>query len=166
MPTSKTKKTPPAVLEMSILAILPFASLALAAELTTAGYTAQVEPICHRNSTANEKILKNVKKDVKQGKLRPAATALAKAATALNKTYAELQVVPQPGAEEAKLAKWLGYVKKEASLLSATGKALRANQKSKASHDETQLNHYANLANSTVFSFHFKYCKFEPSKYT
>jgi hypothetical protein len=168
MPTPKRRRPRrlPAALGMSSLAILIFASLALAAELTPAEYTAQVEPICHRNSMANEKILKNVKKDVKQGKLKLAATALAKAATALGKAYAELQAVPQPAASQATLAKWLAYVKKEQSLLSATGKALRANKKSQASHDETQLNHYANLANSTVFSFHFRYCKFEPSRYT
>ena len=98
--------------------------------------------------------------------MKLAAAALIKAASALNKAYAELKAVQEPAASEATLAKWLGYVKKEASLLSQTGKALKANKKSQASHDETQLNHYANLANSTVFSFHFKYCKFEPSKYT
>lgn len=165
MPTSK-RRLPAALGVIAALMTFLFASLALAAELTPAEYTAQVEPICQKNSMANEKILGNVKKDVKRGKLKLAATALAKAATALGKTYAELQAVPQPAAEQAKLAKWLGYVKKEQSLLSATGKALRANKKSKASHDETQLNHYANLANSTVFSFHFHYCKFEPSRYT
>ena len=141
-------------------------AIAAAEEVSQEAYVAQVEPICHKNSTENEKILKNVKKWVKQGKLKLAATALTKAASALGKAYAELQAVPQPAASEATLAKWLGYVKKEQSLLSSTGKALRANKKSKASHDETELNHYANLANSTVFSFHFRYCKFEPSKYT
>lgn len=137
-----------------------------AAEVTSAEYTEKVEPICEKNSKANEKILKNVKKDVQHNKLKLAAAALTKAATALNKTYGELKTVPQPVASEATLAKWLGYVKKEANLLNETGKALRGNKKSKASHDETQLNHYANLANSTVFSFQFHYCKFEPNKYT
>ncbi len=159
----KTKTT---ALILATMAIFLCAAGIAAAEVTAAEYTEKVEPICHKNSMANEKILKNVKKDVKQGKLKLAATALAKAAAALGKTYAELQAVAPPTASEATIAKWLGYVKKEQSLLSSTGKALRANKKSKASHDETELNHYANLANSTVFSFHFRYCKFEPSKYT
>ena len=80
---------------------------------------------------ANEKILKNVKKDVKQGKLKLAATALTKAASALGKTYAELKAVPEPAASEATLAKWLGYVKKEPDLLSQTGKALEGQQEVK-----------------------------------
>jgi hypothetical protein len=142
------------------------AAIAAAEEVSVESYKAAVEPICQRDSNANKKILKNVKKDVKRGKLKLAATALAKASRALEKAYAELKVVPEPVAEEAKLAKWLGYVRKEAVLLSATGNALRADKKSKASHLETELNHYANLANSTVFSFHFHYCRFEPSKYT
>ena len=160
----KTKTTALILTTMAIF--LCAVGIAAAEEVSQEAYVAQVEPICHKNSMANEKILKNVKKDVKQGKLKLAATALTKAASALNKTYAELQAVPQPAASQATLAKWLGYVKKEANLLNETGKALKANKKSKASHDETQLNHYANLANSAVFSFHFKYCKFEPSKYT
>jgi hypothetical protein len=158
----KTKATALALLTALLLGA--GASIA-AAEVTAESYKAEVEPICQTDSKSNEKVLKNVKTDVKHGKLRPAAAALAKAATALNKAYGELQEVAKPPAEEAKLDKWLGYVKKEATLLSQTGKALKANKKSKASHLETQLNHYANLANSTVFSFHFHYCKFEPSKY-
>ena len=160
----KTKTT--ALILTTMAVFLCAVGIAAAEEVSQEVYVAQVEPICHKNSTENEKILKNVKTDVKKGKLKLAAAALAKAAAALGKTYAELQAVSQPAASEATLAKWLGYVKKEQSLLSSTGKALKANEKSKASHDETQLNHYANLANSTVFSFHFKYCRFEPSKYT
>ena len=116
---------------------------------------------------ANEKILKNVKKDVKQGKLKTGRNRPHKGRLRPEQDLRRTAGRPRsPPASEATLAKWLGYVKKEANLLNETGKALKANKKSKASHDETQLNHYANLANSTVFSFHFKYCKFEPSKYT
>lgn len=160
----KTKTTALLLATMAIL--LCAAGIAAAEEVSQEAYVAKVEPICEKNSKANEKILGNVKKDVKRGKLKLAAAALAKASTALGKTYGELKAVPQPTASEATLAKWLGYVKKEQILLASTGKALKANQKSKASHDETELNHYANLANSTVFSFHFHFCRFEPSKYT
>ena len=141
-------------------------AVAAAEEISVESYRAAVEPICQRVSNANKKVLKNVKRDVKQGKLKPAAAALIKASAALNKAYVQLKAVPQPTASEATLAKWLSYVKKEAVLLSQTGRALKADKKSKASHDETQLDHYANLANSTVFSFDFHYCRFEPSKYT
>jgi hypothetical protein len=160
----KTKTT---VLLLATMAIfLGAVGIAAAEEVSQEAYVAQVEPICQKNSKENEKILKNVKTDVKKGKLKTAAIALTKAAAALGKTYGELQGVPEPAASQATLSKWLGYVKKEQTLLASTGKALKANKKSKASHDETELNHYANLANSTVFSFHFHYCRFEPSKYT
>jgi hypothetical protein len=155
-----------ALLLATMAIFLSAAAIALAEEVSPEAYVAKVEPICEKNSKANEKILKPVKKDVQHGKLKLAAAALAKAAAALGKTYGELKEVQPPAASEATIAKWLGYVKKEQNLLSETGRALKANKKSKASHDETELNHYANLANSTVFSFHFHYCKFEPSKYT
>jgi hypothetical protein len=148
------------------VAFLCASAIAAAEEISAESYKAMVEPICQRDSNANKKDLKNVKRDVKRGKLKLAAVALTKASAALNKAYTELKVVPEPTASEATLAKWLGYVKKEAVLLSQTGRALKADKKSKASHDETQLDHYANLANSTVFSFNFHYCRFEPSKYT
>lgn len=159
----KTKTTALALATMAIF--LCASAIAWAEEVSTEAYVASVEPICHKNSMENEKILKNVKKDVKQGKLKTAAVALSKASAALTKTYGELTRVPKPAASEATLNKWLGYVKTEANLLGATGKALKANKKSKASHDETELNHYANLANSSVFSFHFHYCRSELSKF-
>jgi hypothetical protein len=166
-PTKGTRQMKIRALTLLTAAIFCSAvAIAAAEEVSVEAYVAAVEPICHKNTTANEKILGNVKKDVKHGKLKLAAAALAKAAAALNKTYAELAAVPKPGAEEAKLDKWLGYVKKEAALLSQTGKALKAGQKAKASRLETQLNHFANLANLTVLSFHFHYCRFEPSKFT
>ena len=160
----KTKTT--ALLLATLAIFLCAVAIAAAEEVTQEAYVAKVEPICEKNSKENEKILKNVKKDVKKGKLKLAATALAKASTALGKTYGELKLVMAPAASEATISKWLGYVQKEQTLLASTGKALKANKKSKASHEETELDHYANLANSTVFSFHFHYCRFEPSKYT
>jgi len=138
---------------------------ALAAETSRAEYVAVVEPICHRNTQANERILKGVKSEVKRGKLKPAA-ALAKAAAALQKTYAELKAVPQPAADAARLATWLTYVKSESTLLNATAKELRAGNKSKASHEEAKLVHNANLANSEVRPFGFHCCRFEPARFT
>lgn len=115
---------------------------------------------------ANEKILKNVKTDVKKGKLKPAAVALEKAAKALERTYGQLQAVPQPTVDEARLGKWLGYVKTEAALFKQTGKALRSGNKNKAQTLESKLNNNANQANAEVLSFEFHFCRFNPSKFT
>ncbi len=141
-------------------------TVASAAEVSREAYVTQVEPICQANTKANEKILKNVKIDVKKGKLKVAAAALEKAAKALQRTYAQLAGVPQPTADEARLGKWLGNVKIEATLFMQTGKALRSGNKNKAQNLEGKLNANANQANAEVLSFEFHFCRFNPSKFT
>jgi hypothetical protein len=142
------------------------ASLALAAEVSRTEYKEQVEPICKKNAQANERILSGVRKEVKEGKLKVAASHFAKAASALQKTYLELKAVPQPTADEAELGKWLSYVKEEVELLKKISTALRQGNRAKAEHYVVQLTHNAQRANATVLNFEFRYCKFQPSKYT
>jgi hypothetical protein len=155
------------VLTLTTVAVFFFVvALAAAAEVSRETYVAQVEPICQANTKANEKILKNVKIDVRKGKLKPAATALEKASKALERTYAQLAAVPQPTTDEARLKKWLGYVKIEANLFTQTGRALRSGNKTKAQNLEARLNDNANQANAEVLSFEFHFCRFNPSKFT
>jgi hypothetical protein len=151
-----------AVLALGLLGV----SLAAAAEVSKESYKAAVEPICQVNTKANEKILKNVKSEVKAGKLAPAGASFLKAAVALKKTYGQLAAVPQPPEDAAKLTKWLGYVKSEAGLFENAGKLLKGGQKAKAQTIVNQLTHNAELANDEVLSFDFRYCKFEPSKFS
>jgi hypothetical protein len=150
------------VLALALLAV----PLAEATETTRDEYTAAVEPICKASTQAIKKILKGVKGKVKAGKLKPAATQFAKAATALKKTWRQLGAVPQPAADEARLAKWLGYVKTEAELFQSMAKKLKAGDKAGVPAMEIRLVHNANLANSQVFPFDFTYCKSDPSKFT
>jgi hypothetical protein len=155
------------ILSVAIVAfVLAGASLAAAEEVTRDSYVAAVEPICKTNTEANEKILKGVREEVKQGKLKPAGVAFAKAAGALKKAYGQLQAVPQPSADTAKLKTWLGYVKTEGSLFEKAAAALKSGNKIKAQTIVVQLTHNANLANGAVLSFDFHYCKLEPSKFT
>jgi hypothetical protein len=158
----KIKAVALAVLAVVLATAVP---LAFAAEQTKEGYVAEVEPICEANTKANEKILKNVKSDVKAGKLGPAGASMMKAAAALKTTYAELSAVPKPSADSAKLTKWLGYVKTEAGLFEKAGKLLKAGQKAPAQQMVSKLTTNANLANFEVISYGFHYCKFEPSKF-
>jgi hypothetical protein len=150
----------------AVLALALAAPLALAAEVSRDEYKAQVEPICKANAQANERILKNVRKMVKQGKLGPAGTKFLKASTALTKTHTQLAAVPQPSADEARLKKWLGYVKKEAELFKSAGKALKAGNRGKAQRFVNKLTTNANQANATVLVFNFRDCKFNPAKFT
>jgi hypothetical protein len=151
---------------IAAIAVLAFTSMAYAAEISRDEYKAQVEPICKTNAKANETILKPVRKLVKQNKLKQAAARFTQASSALKKTLTQLKAVPQPTADEAKLAKWLGYVKTEAELFSQAAKKLKAGKKGAAQKVVNKLTSTANLANVTVLSFEFHYCRLEPSKFT
>ncbi len=155
-----------AIVAIAALAALATASLVLAAETTRAEYVATVEPICKVNTKANEKILGGVRAEVKHGKLGLASKQFFKAASALKKTLAQLKAVPQPPADQVKLAKWLKYVGTEASLFEAAAKKLKAGDKTGAQAVVVRLTHNANLANDLVASFEFTYCRFEPSRFT
>ncbi len=152
---------------LSLTAALLLAIAAPAAmALTRDEYKANVEPICKKNSEANDKILKTVRKEVKEDKLKTAGAKFIKASNALKTTYNELKAVEQPAEDAAKLTKWLGYVKTEADLFKSAGTALKAGNKSKAQKFVNKLTQNANKANAEVLAFNFRYCKFEPSKYT
>jgi hypothetical protein len=152
------------------LAALALAALvvgaAAAAEITRTEYKAQVEPICKVNSKENERILKGVRKMVRQGKLKAAGAKFLKASAALKKTHRQLKAVPQPTADEARLGRWLGYVKTEADLFLKAGKALKTGRRGKAQRFVNQLTSNANKANATVLAFNFRYCRFNPAKFT
>ena len=152
---------------LGALALLALAApLAFGAEPTRETYTAQVEPICKTNSEASNRILKDVKSEVKAGKLAPAAASFAKAASALKKTLAQLKAVPQPSADKAKLTKWLGYIKAEAELFESTAAKLKAGDKGGAQAMAIRLTHTANLANNQVLAFEFNYCQVDPSQFS
>lgn len=138
----------------------------IAMAITRDEYKAQVEPICKTNSEANDRILKGVRNEVKKNKLKSAGAKFIKASNALKKTHSQLAAVEQPTEDVARLTKWLGYVKTEADLFKSAGDALKAGKKSKAQKFVNKLTTNANQANAQVLAFNFRYCRFEPSKYT
>jgi hypothetical protein len=125
-----------------------------------------VEPICKANTAANERILKDVKSEVRAGNLKPAAASFAKAARALKKTLIQLKAVPRPTADAAKLGKWLGYIKTEAEQFEGTAAKLKSGDKNGAQATAIRLTHTANLANNQVLAFEFNYCHVDPSQFT
>ena len=129
-------------------------------------YKEAVEPICKATAKANERILKGVRGKVKHGKLKQASGQFFRAATALRKTVKELEAVPRPAEDEAKLVKWLKTVEEEANLFQKTGQKLKAGNKNGALAMVIRLEHNANVANNQVLGFEFHYCRFEPSKFT
>lgn len=139
---------------------------ALAAEVSRDEYKASVEPICKKNTQANERILSGVKKEVQQGKLKTAAAKFTKASTELTKTVRELKKVPQPVADKSRLSSWFGLIEVEAELFAMAGKKLKAGDKAGAEHIVTKLTQNANKANLQVLPFGFTYCRLEPAKFT
>ena len=151
---------------VAVFALLASAVPALASELDRTEYKAQVEPICKENSEANSHILKGVHSEVKQGKLAPAGAQLIRAAAALRGTLHQLEGVPRPTADEARLTEWLKRIGQEATLLQQSGKALKAGRRGRAESLQARLYSGARLTNAIVAAFGFHYCNFEPSKFT
>lgn len=155
-----------AVTALAVTASVLVTSLAVASEVTRDSYREAVEPICQANTRANERILAGVRGEVQSGKLAPAAGQFSRAATALKKTQRQLAAVAQPPADTARLMKWLGAVKLEASLFERIAAQLRAGQKSAAERTVAKLTSNASQANNQVIPFEFHYCRFDPSRFT
>ena len=156
----------PLGLAAALALALILTATAFAAEVSRDEYKEAVEPICQANTKANEKILAGVKKEVKAGQLKTAAAKFTKASGELTRTLKELEAVPRPAADEARLAKWFGLVKVEAELFGQAGKKLKAGDKAGAEHIVTKLTQNANKANNEVLPFGFRYCRLETSKFT
>jgi hypothetical protein len=155
-----------AVAAIAATTLASVTSLAVANEVTRDSYREAVEPICQVNTKANERILAGTRSEVRAGKLAPAAAQFARAASALKKTRTQLAAVARPPADQAKLANWLAAVKVEASLFGRVAAQLRAGQKGAAERTVAKLTSNATQANNLVIPFEFRYCRFEPSRFT
>jgi hypothetical protein len=142
------------------------AAAAPAAEVSRAQYREAAEPICKLDTQANERILSGVRAEVRAGKLRPAAMKFAKAATALTQALAQLEALPRPVADDARLTKWFTTVKLEVSYFDAVSRKLMASKKGAAEQLVGKLTVTATKANNEVLPFEFSYCRLEPSRFT
>jgi hypothetical protein len=145
--------------------LLIAASAARAEELTREQYTAQAEPICKANVEANRRIFKGAKEKVQAGKLKPASRHFARATTAFDRTIAQLEAVPRPPADEAKLQRWLGLLRAESDYVARIGKALAAERRRQAEAISVELNRNSTKANNAALGFGFDYCRIEPSRF-
>jgi hypothetical protein len=128
-------------------------------------YKEQVEPICKRNAEANATILKGVRQNVKNGKLKKASRQLLTAAKALKRTREQLLKVPKPSEDAARLTKWLKGVKTEAEMLEAAGRKLAKGEKNAAVRMVIRLESNASQTNNLVLDYEFRYCRFNPGKF-
>jgi hypothetical protein len=150
----------------SLVVAMVLAASAFAAEVSRDEYKAAAEPICKTSAKENERILANVRKEVKTGKLKPAAAKFAQASKQQSGALKQLEALPQPAADEVRLGKWLSYLKIEAELFATAGRKLNSGDKAGAEHITSKIAQNANKANVQVLPFEFRYCRQEPSKYT
>lgn len=144
-----------------LLALLVGAPLALATEgePTREEYVRQVDLICKKSEKTNSRILKGVKRLVaKKHQFIPAGKRFLRASKSFGRAVRKIAGVPQPSMDEAKLHKWIGYLKDEKSLLQRIGQALKHKQGGRANHLAVQFHHTNKKANNTVLNFEFEYC--------
>jgi hypothetical protein len=155
-----------AILSGSLVVAMVLAVGAFAAEVSRDEYKEAAEPICKTSAKENERILSGVRKEVKQGTLKPAAAKFSKASKEQAQALKQLEALPQPTADEARLAKWFSYLKIEAELFEQAGRKLKAGDKPGAEHVFAKLTPNANKANNQVLPFEFRYCRLEPQKFS
>lgn len=144
--------------------VLVVCGAAFAAEVSRDEYKEAAEPICHASTKANEQILAGVRTEVKKGQLKTAAAKFAKASKEQSQTLRELEALPQPSADGARLSKWFSYLKIEAELFATAGKKLKAGDKAGAQHIFAKLSQNINKANLQVLPFGFNYCRLNAAK--
>lgn len=144
--------------------VLAACGAALAAEVSRDEYKEAAEPICKTSAKANERILAGVRKEVRRGQLKRPAVKFARAAKEQARTLRELEALPRPSADEARLAKWFSYLKIEAELFATAGNKLKAGDKAGAQHVFTKLSLNINKANNQVLPFGFNYCRLNAAK--
>lgn len=145
----------------AIFSLLPLPHQASASDLNRAEYVAAAEPICKRAVEANLGIFKGIR----AANLKKAAKRFSRAAASFRKRLRELEAVPQPTADEPRLAKWLEALGVETELLADLGSSLKAEEKARAKHYAERLRQNANHANNLVLGFGFAYCTLDPGRF-
>lgn len=151
---------------VSIAAALGGAAVAAGEEgPTRAEYVAQVEPICERNTIANERILKHAKERIRQDRLNVAGGQFLRASQAFGETVHAIIAVPRPPADDVRLRKWFGFLRIVETNLRNVGKSLKEGNKIKATHDSIRAERSGNAANNVSFVFGFRYCRLTASRF-
>jgi len=146
-----------AAIAIAMLVIAPFAA---GEEQTRDSYTAQVEPICQANRSANEKIMAGAKERVRKGRLVPAGKQFIRLSGSVGGMVKQLSTVPAPTADARRIEHWLGSIQLLEQRLREVGKYYKAGEKIKATHTAILAERAGLSANNTSIVFHFNYCRF------
>jgi hypothetical protein len=160
------KGTLPIALLFAAAVLLTPAGAAAEEGPTRAEYVSQVEPICQANTEANETILRNVRQKVRKGRLREAGRQFIHAAAAFGSAVDRISAVPRPVADEERLLKWFGFLRVVQADLRKLGRALKAEERIKATHEAIRVERASNAANNVSYVFEFSYCHLSRSRFT
>ena len=138
---------------------------AWAADPTREEYVATIDPICKKNVDSNKKVLKGVGALVKAGKLKVAASRFTQVAANFGRTIKSVEAIPRPPEDSPRLEKWFKFLKIVQKNLAEVGKALKEENKIRASHEKIRAERSSNAANNVSFVFGFHYCNLRPGQF-
>jgi hypothetical protein len=138
---------------------------AWAADPTREEYVATIDPICKKNVDANKKVLDGVGALVKDKKLKVAAGKFTTVAANFGRTIKSIEAIPRPPEDSPRLEKWFKFLKIVQKNLAEVGKALREEDKIRASHEKIRAERSSNAANNVSFVFGFHYCNLRPGQF-
>jgi hypothetical protein len=153
---------------MVVVTLIAFAGVAHAETPVSprAEYVAAVEPICESNTEANKRILKGARQKVNDGKMPAAGGQFIRASDAFGKTITSIIAVPRPPEDDARLLKWVGFLKIVKTNLRKIGVALKEENRVKANHEAIRTERSANAANNVSSIFPFRFCRLTPSRFS
>jgi hypothetical protein len=165
-----TPTAAPAALGAALVAVLALAALVVApasAEAPTRDqYVQSAEPICKRNTLANQRLLRGVRRLIQRNQLRPASRRFARASQAFGRAVRQLTRLPRPVDDRPTVARWIKLLRKQTAYLSHIARALRAGNRFKSQRISVLLLRNANQANNAVLRFGFHWCRVRPGLVT
>jgi hypothetical protein len=149
----------------AVVAVSASAEILPGAIPTRGEYVAQVDPICARNTRSNKPILKAARHKVNAKNLKGAGSDFFKVSGNFGRTLKAIESVPRPTEDSARLEKWFTFLKTVQTNLRKVGKALREENKVRASHEKIRAERSSNAANNVSFVFGFRSCRLTPAQF-
>jgi hypothetical protein len=154
------------LLLLSLLGIQALLSpLAAGEEVTRSEYVERSEPFCKTNTINSKRILKGIREDIREGRLRRAGRKFSRAADSLAATIDRLEALPQPSSDEARLRRWFAGLRREVRLMERLAARLSDGKSKGLARDVLELRHQANVTNNIVLTFGFEYCLIQVARY-
>jgi hypothetical protein len=150
-----------------LLATVAVAPLARAdAPPTREGYVAQVEPLCQTTTEASKRVLTGVTHRIRKRRLKRAGGQFMHASRVFGGGIGRIVAVARPPADEARLLKWIKYLRIVKRRMFKLGRYLRGEERLRVTHEKIALERSANAANNVSFVFHFHYCRLSRSLFS